>query len=326
MTDPILMPARAFVDDVVSVKLSSRRSPARCGDKINENGQSVPRGHSFVSNDWAGGVTVGVCLRALDVGRRDGRRMSQVRSKSRTSAAPVRNEHDVEARYRDSGGRFVDTPLDRLPVDDVLTGLPVREFRSYKGRRHYSGWYWSATTGGHVVYESRLELARILLADQDSTVVSIAAQPLLLEGFDGERMRSHVPDVLLGHADGTVTVVDVKAGSRLGDPAVVAQFAWTRRVCDERGFRFEVWSGADPVLLENIRFLAGYRRSTLVAEEFVPLVLDAVATSPCTTIADVERRLIEAAAPLVIRPVTLHLLWSVPDFIDTDLVDTDLAA
>jgi hypothetical protein len=50
-----------------------------------------------------------------------------------------------------------------LPVDEVLAGLPVREFRSWRGRKHYSGWYWSVTTGGHVVYESRLELARVLL-------------------------------------------------------------------------------------------------------------------------------------------------------------------
>jgi hypothetical protein len=30
---------------------------------------------------------------------------------------------------------------------------------------HVSGSYWAATTDGHVVYESRLELARLLLAD-----------------------------------------------------------------------------------------------------------------------------------------------------------------
>lgn len=42
--------------------------------------------------------------------------------------------------------------------------------------------------------------------------------------------------MLLVHVDGSVTVVDVKAASRLEDPLVVAQFAWTRRVCAERGW------------------------------------------------------------------------------------------
>jgi hypothetical protein len=42
-------------------------------------------------------------------------------------------------------GQFVDTTLDRLAVEDVVAGLPVREFRSYHGRLHYSGWYWSSS-------------------------------------------------------------------------------------------------------------------------------------------------------------------------------------
>jgi len=265
------------------------------------------RAGPFVSDGWAVGVTGGVCLHLLIVERRDRPCMRLVRGVAPAGSVPDRSEHDVVVRYRGSDGRFVDTSLDRLPIDDVLDGLPVREFRSYRGRTHYSGWYWSATTGGHVVYESRLELARILLADKDSDVVGIAAQPFLVEGFDGERTRRHVPDVLLGHADGAITVVDVKAASRLDDPKVSAQFAWMARLCERRGFRFEVWSGADPVLVENVRFLAGYRRSALVVEELAPLVLDAAA-SPCT-VGDVERRLAGTAWWGQVRPVTLHLLW-----------------
>ncbi len=214
---------------------------------------------------------------------------------------------EVRVRYRTGQGRFVDTSLDRLPVDDVLVGMPVREVRWFRGRASYSGWYWSSTARGHVVYESRLELARILLADQDPDVAAIAAQPLLLEWFDGKRMRRHVPDLLLGGADGSVTVVDVKAASRLRDPDVMAQFDWTGRLCERRGFGFEVWSGADPVLLENVRFLAGYRRSGLVPPELLPLILDAAAAP--VAVRDLERTLEGPDRGGLVRAAVLHLLW-----------------
>lgn len=157
----------------------------------------------------------------------------------------------VAVRYRRAAGAFVDTTLDRLPCDEVFAGQPVREFRAYRGRKHYSGWYFSTTAGGHVVYESRLELARILLADQDRDVVAIAAQPFILEGSDDGRVRRHVPDLLVEHADGRLSVIDVKAPWLMEDPRVVAQFAWTEAVCGEYGFGFEAWSECDPVWLEN---------------------------------------------------------------------------
>lgn len=40
---------------------------------------------------------------------------------------------------------------------------PVREFASYKGQRHLSGQWWTATTGTLVGYESWLERDRLLL-------------------------------------------------------------------------------------------------------------------------------------------------------------------
>lgn len=235
--------------------------------------------------------------------------MNQISDTERaTSFAPVVDDGTVKLRYRSGGGRFVDTTFDRIPVDDVLAGMPVREFRSYRGRRHYSGWYWSATTGAHVVYESRLELARILLADQDPQVVAIAAQPFRMEGFDGARVRRHVPDLLLGYADGGVTVVDVKAAWRLPDPAVAEQFSWTKTVTSAHGFGFEVWSGADQVLLENIRFLAGYRRGELIRADLVPLVLEAAACP--VTLGELERALAAPERRGLVRSTVLHLLWS----------------
>jgi hypothetical protein len=201
----------------------------------------------------------------------------------------------------------VDTTLDRVVVDELAGGLPVREFRRYKGRRHYSGWYWSATMRRMVVYESRLELARILLADHDPEVAAIAAQPFQLVGEDRGRARRHVPDLLLVGRDGGVTVVDVKAASRIDDPEIVDLFAWTGELVRRRGWRFEVWSGADRPLLDNVRFLAGYRRRSVVAVDLIPAVLEAAADQP--SIAAIERVLSDRHPPLLVRPVVLHLLW-----------------
>ncbi|MFB7013545.1 MULTISPECIES: TnsA-like heteromeric transposase endonuclease subunit [unclassified Streptomyces] len=213
----------------------------------------------------------------------------------------------VQATYRQSNGRLVEAELDRVPVDEVAGGLPVREFRWYRGRKHYSGWYHASTTGRMVAYESRLELARILIADFASEVTEIAAQPFQLVGPDGARIRRHVPDLFLVHADGLVTVVDVKAPSRMKDPKVIAQFDWTRQVCSRRGWVYETWSGAEPAIVENVRFLAGYRRRGLVETSLIARVLEAAANQP--TIGGIESAL--AGQPReIVRPVVLHLVWS----------------
>ena len=103
--------------------------------------------------------------------------------------------------YCPTSGERVGTSLGRVAVAELVAAGPVRQFRWYKGRTFYSGWYWSSTTGGLVVYESRLELARILLADFDPDVRGIVAQPFLMRGRVGSRERSHVPDLLLSHAE-----------------------------------------------------------------------------------------------------------------------------
>lgn len=213
---------------------------------------------------------------------------------------------DAEARFRRDVGDEVGCGLDRLPIDDVLAGRPVRDFRWYKGRRFYSGWYWAATTGGLVAYESRLELARILLADFDPTVTGIAAQPFQLVGRDGDVLRRHVPDLLLRHTSGEVVVVDVKPAHRVDDPAVAAVFEWTARVLASRGWRLEVWSGAAEPLLANVGFLAGYRRPEVVDQELVATLLSALPGR--STIGALERSVDAPAA--VVRPVVLHLLWA----------------
>jgi hypothetical protein len=157
-----------------------------------------------------------------------------------------------------------------------------------------------------VVYESRLELARIMLADFDPSVVAIAAQPFRLSGPNGDRVRRHVPDLLLVDRFGGVTVVDVKAPHKRDDAKVRAVMAWTRAAVALRGWNFEEWYGAPRQVLSNVTFLAGYRRETVVDQSLVDEVRAAVGAG--SAIADVERMLGARGAALV-RPVVLHLLW-----------------
>jgi hypothetical protein len=124
--------------------------------------------------------------------------------------------------------------------------VPWRTFRSYKGQRHYSGMYWSATMHDHVVYESRLELSRLIFADFDHAVRRILAQPFLLKMKVDGKTRKHIPDYFLVTDQGPV-VVDVKPEHLLAKSSTVAHtFAWTRRLVEVRGWQYEVWSGAQP--------------------------------------------------------------------------------
>jgi len=210
---------------------------------------------------------------------------------------------------------FVDVPLDRVGVENFRAARPVREFRSFRGQRYYSGWYWSATMGHHVVYESRLELARLLLADHNPQVAGIVGQPMLLQGRDGARVRRHVPDFLLLLTDGSIRLVDVKPQDRLEDPKVAAQFAWTRELCEVQGWGFEVWSGSDPDLIANVRCLAGYRRPALVDSQACTAVMAHVAGGE--SIEAVEDALQSLSSGYLagvrergrVRAAVLHLLW-----------------
>lgn len=88
---------------------------------------------------------------------------------------------------QDNGGP-VATSIAAVDPHQVVHGLPVRRVRSHHRRRHYAGMFWSATNRGHVLYESRLELGRLWIADFGSAVVRIAAQPMWLCGFDGRKL------------------------------------------------------------------------------------------------------------------------------------------
>lgn len=201
---------------------------------------------------------------------------------------------------------WVESTLGKVDAAAVGSGRPVRSFPTYKGQRNYPGLLWTATTGSLVGYESLLERDRLWLADFDPAVRQISGQPFWLAGRDGSTVRRHVPDFFLRLGDGRCRVVDVKPARLLDDPKVAEVLAWTGRLCAGKGWDYEVWSGADPILLRNIRFLGGGRRPGVVDEDV--LVKVAEAARPGMTVGEAE----EAAGVdrRDARSAVLRLLWT----------------
>jgi hypothetical protein len=183
--------------------------------------------------------------------------------------------------------------------------LPWRTFRWFYGQRHYSGSYWASTMSAHVIYESRLELARLLLADFDRSVNHIVAQPFVMQTQLRGKTRRHIPDYLLLTDDGPV-VVDVKPADLLEDPTVAETFEWVRAAVAALGWSFEVASEQPRVPMENVRFLAGFRRRTSVNDPALRQLqtqeLDGASVGEAI-------RGTRGAEPLV-RAALLHLLWT----------------
>ncbi|MFD8351507.1 TnsA-like heteromeric transposase endonuclease subunit [Streptomyces coelicoflavus] len=225
------------------------------------------------------------------------------------------NTPTASIRYTDGSTREV--PLDLLRLRDFDESGAWRRVRAVHGMANFSGDYASATTGDHVVYESRLELARLLLADFDPSVCGIFAQPFRMVAPVDGRVRSHVPDFLLVMRSGTVRVVNVKPASRLEDPQVAEALAWSGHLLERHGWEYEVWSGAEPTLLENVRFLAAYRHRGVVPEADVERAWREVVDGEELALA--ERRLAGDLEPEEARPALMALLWS-------GRLTTDLAA
>jgi hypothetical protein len=212
----------------------------------------------------------------------------------------------VTVEFRQSrGGPVVTALMADASLGDIGTAYPWRTFRWYMGQKHYSGWYWSTTDQCSVIYESRLELCRLLYADFDLAVRHIVAQPFLLKSAVKGVVRRHVPDFLLITEAGPL-VVDVKPKNKLAEATVADTLAWTRAAIESRGWSYEVWGEPLAVELNNLRFLSGFRR----AQQFRPELVSELRN------ADLDNVSIGAATeglagwprPLV-RSTLLHLLW-----------------
>jgi hypothetical protein len=209
-----------------------------------------------------------------------------------------------ELVFVDARGVQQRQPLTECRDARLEDSRPVREFRWAKGQRHNPGWWWSATTGLHVGYESWLERDVVMGLDCDPKVVGLVSQPFWLVWQDGSRVRRHCPDYFARLEDGTAMVVDVRADDRI-EPTDAEAFAAMETACAHVGWRFRRLGEPDAVVTANLRWLSRYRHPRCGGAEGVVQSLLAVFAQP--------RSLWDGAAGagdrVAVLPALYHLLW-----------------
>jgi hypothetical protein len=182
--------------------------------------------------------------------------------------------------------------------------LPVRRFHFEKGLRSFAGWWYFATTGTHVGFESWLERDHLMLMDFDPAVRAVSSQPFWLHWHDERgRARRHAPDFFVRRDDGAAVVVDVRPDDRIPGRDAEA-FAMTASACELAGWGFRRVGELDPVLTANVRWLSRYRHRRCLVPEIAEALLEVFAWG---------RGLSAGAAlagePIHVLPVLFHLMW-----------------
>jgi hypothetical protein len=232
--------------------------------------------------------------------------------------APTAGVERFEAIYTAPEGAERRVALHELARVSLEQCRPVRSFPSYRGQRNFPGWYWSATMGRRVGFESWVERDHLVALDFDPSVVAIASQPFwLCWRTPAGKVRRHAPDFFVRGRGHDVLVVDSRPLDRIEDRDEEA-FAATQRACDLLGWRYAVWGSIGAVLAANHRWVAGYRHP----RNFEPVMaerLRAVFAQPQSLMGGAQ----QAGDPLGTLPVLFHLMWRHELVADLSLVLSD---
>lgn len=198
-----------------------------------------------------------------------------------------------------------------------LAAEPAREIPNSSARQNKIGLYWSATSGRHVKYESRLESEVMLWLDQRVDVDDFVSQPFLITSTDEHANGKHYPDILVALITGEYVLIDVKSHESAEKPKSQAGFDLSRSVADACGWAFAVHGELTEPHGTNLRFLKQYRRTLGPAGLALDDLLDAVeqrgGEAPVGVLCDAL-----GGWPTVM-PVVGHALWH-------NLLTTDLFA
>lgn len=205
--------------------------------------------------------------------------------------------------YLDDRGRRRTTALEEAGAIDFGQTRSFRQPPAYRRQRNFPGWWWSATTRLHVVYESWLERHHIIEADRDARVTGIAGQPFGLTWPAGRRQALHVPDIFCRTFDGRGAVTDCRAVDKT-DGDFLHNYAVTAAACQVIGWDFRLVGEPDPVWAANLRWLAGYRHPRFADPDLEQRLAAALAEP--RSLAEAAR---QAGDPIRVMPALFHLLW-----------------
>lgn len=212
----------------------------------------------------------------------------------------------TQVTYTRPNGHEVCVPLLEADAGDIDGARMARPIPKYRGRRNYSGFDVVMTGGRTIEFESRLEHARIMIADFDPAVTAITSQPMRLTYTPrGGKAVNHYPDLLLLTTSGPL-LVDVTSENALHKAKRVAIFTWTAAAVRAVGWRYEVWSGADPIAMANLTLLSACRRPMVVDSE---IVTQACAFARSTQMNDLVDQLSTRFPPMLVKPAVRHALW-----------------
>lgn len=205
-------------------------------------------------------------------------------------AALVHNLQDTEA----------------LAHEALLAARPIRQPKSYKGQWSKPGWYWMASVGRHVSYESKFERSFLMEVDFEGTVTEVVPQPFRLHFERMERPYRHTPDFLVGRRGDVPELVDVKGARARENPVNRLTFTLTERACQRLGLSFTVYTEPDRVWQENLAFVAGYRSPRMaVLDAHLPALVDVLAPG-ALSFAEAVEGLSDRG---ILTPVTAAVVW-----------------
>ncbi|MER8012370.1 TnsA-like heteromeric transposase endonuclease subunit [Streptomyces sp. NPDC094149] len=185
---------------------------------------------------------------------------------------------------------------------------PVAAFKAVPGRRWGPGWWWSATTGGHVVVGSKAMRSQLMILDRDPRVAGLAGRPVRLIWREpgSRRVRSWVPQLFARYVDGAALLADCPSRIGAGGERAAQAAAVMAEVCAQVGFVYRRLAPVDEVLAVNLVWLAGYRHPRNAGGPLLVQALQEAFVEPLPLLEGAAR----VGDALTVLPSVFHALWS----------------